>query len=74
MWTEQCREALDTLIARVCDDPELTAPDTSKLFELEVDTSQYALGAVLFQKDERGKRHAIGYALKTLNDAGAARY
>jgi hypothetical protein len=41
----------------------------NKPFELEVNASQYALGAVLFQRDERGKRRAIGYASRTLNKA-----
>jgi hypothetical protein len=36
---------------------------------LETDASAYAIGAVLFQKDERGKQHAIGYTFKTLNGA-----
>ena len=51
-WTDECEQSLDTLIARVCEDPELLAADRNKPFELEVDASQYALGAVLFQRDE----------------------
>ena len=50
-------------------DPILTAPDEKEPFELETDTSAYAIGAALFQKDERGKRRAVGYASKTLNSA-----
>ena len=50
-------------------DPILTAPDEKEPFELETDASAYAVGAALFQKDERGKRCAIGYASKTLNSA-----
>ena len=68
-WTPECHDALDKLIAKVTDDPELVAPDPTQQFELETDASNFALGAILFQKDDRGKRHAIGYASKTLNAA-----
>ena len=68
-WTQECRDALDKLITKVTDDPELTAPDPTRQFELETDVSNFTLGAVLFQKDDRGKCRAIGYASKTLNAA-----
>jgi hypothetical protein len=59
--------ALEELISQVCDNPELNAPDLSCQYKLKVDASQFALGAVIFQKDDCGKRQAIGFALKTLN-------
>ena len=65
-WTPECREALDALIKQVAQDPVLVAPNEDEPFELETDASAYAVGAALFQKDERGKRRAIGYASKTL--------
>jgi hypothetical protein len=34
---------------------------------LETDASAYAIGAILFQKDERGKWCTIGYTSKTLD-------
>jgi RNase H-like domain found in reverse transcriptase len=68
-WTDECCQSLDMLIAHVCDDPELNVADRERPFELEVDTLQYALGAVLFQRDEQGKWCAIGYASRTLNEA-----
>jgi hypothetical protein len=40
-----------------------------KQFELEVDASGYALGAVLMQRQEDGKHHPVGFYLMTLNDA-----
>ena len=55
-WTTKCHEALDKLIAKVMDDPELTAPDPTRQFELEMDASNFALGTALFQKDNQGKR------------------
>jgi hypothetical protein len=57
------------LIKQVAQDLILTAPNEDEPFELETDASAYAVGAALFQKDERGKRWAIGYASKTLNAA-----
>jgi RNase H-like domain found in reverse transcriptase len=68
-WTEECWQSLDTLITQVCKDPELNVADWDQPFELEVNTSQYALGAVLFQQDEWDKWHAVGYASWTLNEA-----
>jgi RNase H-like domain found in reverse transcriptase len=68
IWTTKQIEALNALIDQIAKDPILEASDKDKPFELETDASAYAIGAALFQKDERGKRRAIGYASKTLND------
>jgi hypothetical protein len=38
-------------------------------FKLEVDTSGYAIGAVLMQRQEDGKQHPVGFYSTTLNDA-----
>jgi hypothetical protein len=38
-------------------------------FDLEVDASGFAVGAVLLQKKEDGKRHPVGYYSATLNEA-----
>ena len=69
LWTKEHTEALDALIKQVSQDPILIAPNNREPFELETDASAYAVEAALFQKDERGKRRAIGYASKTLNSA-----
>ena len=53
--TSECRTSLDVLIKQVAQDLILTAPNEDEPFELETDTSAYAIGAALFQKDERGK-------------------
>ncbi len=68
-WMEKHKAALEQLIQNVIKDPVLTAPDPDKPFELETDASAYAVGAVLFQHDQHGKRKALGYASKTLNAA-----
>ncbi len=42
---------------------------TTNQFELEVDASGYAVGAVLLQRKEDGKKHPLGYYSATLNEA-----
>ena len=44
--------------------PTLTHSDQNKPFELEVDASNYATGAILFQQDDRGKPRPIGFHSK----------
>ncbi len=68
-WTPECRETLDKLISIVLTDPALQQPDMTKPFQLEVDTSAFATGAILSQKDDRGKSHAIGFHSKTFTEA-----
>ena len=40
----------------------------SRPFFLQVDTSAYAMGAILTQKDDRGKHWAVGFLSKTFNE------
>jgi hypothetical protein len=47
----------------------LYQPNFEKQFELEVDASLFAVGAVLFQRDEQGKRRPISYYSAVLNAA-----
>jgi hypothetical protein len=47
----------------------LAHPELDKPFELEVDASGFAIGAVLLQKKDNGKKHPIAYFSKTLNEA-----
>jgi hypothetical protein len=52
LWTERCTKALDRIIDILATAPVLTHPDPNKPFELEVDASDYAMGTILFQRDE----------------------
>ena len=61
VWTPECTAALDELIKAVTSDPVLYHPDFEKQFELEVDGSQFAVGGMLFQKDEEGRRRPVSY-------------
>jgi hypothetical protein len=55
-WTTECRESLNTLIDIVTSSPVLVAPDQDRQFELEVDASQFAIGAILWQRDPANKK------------------
>ena len=68
-WTSECQRAFDTLKTRVTTEPILAHPDLTKQFEVEVDASGFAVGAVLLQKKEDGKQHPISYYSSTLNEA-----
>src|SRR6266404_2559976 len=50
-------------------EPVLKQPELDKPFELEVDVSGFAVGAVLLQRGEDNKRHPIGYYSATLKEA-----
>jgi hypothetical protein len=54
-WTPECTQALDRLIHIVTSKPVLVPPDMERQFILEVDTLQYATGAILFQADRKLK-------------------
>jgi len=70
-WTPDCRTSLDTLINIVTLSPILVAPDQDHQFELEVDASQFAIGAILWQRDPANpkKLRACGYYSATLSPA-----
>ena len=69
VWTPECRTALDTLIDAITQSPTLAQPDLSLPFFIQVDASAYATGAILTQKDARGKHRAVGFLSKTFNEA-----
>jgi RNase H-like domain found in reverse transcriptase len=68
-WTEEHTQALDTLIKAVTSDPVLLQPNMEKPFTLEVDASQYASGAILYQEDNESRLRPVGYYSKTFNSA-----
>ena len=49
-------------------DPVLHRPDYDKPFVLEVDASQYATGAILYQENEHRCLCPVGYHSHTLNE------
>jgi hypothetical protein len=69
MWTDRQQQAFTTLKHQVTSEPILAQPVLNDQFDLEVDASGFAVGVVLLQKKEDGKRHPVGYYLATLNEA-----
>jgi hypothetical protein len=45
----------------------MALPDFDKPFEMKTDTSNYAIGGVLYQRDEEGHEHPIWYASRVLS-------
>jgi RNase H-like domain found in reverse transcriptase len=66
-WTEECTKALDTLIQLVEEDPVLQRPNYNRPFEMEVGPSQYATGAILYQRNDKQRLCPMGYHSQTLN-------
>ena len=69
VWTPECQTALDTLINIILNNPSLHQPNLNKPFFLQVDASTFATGAILTQKDKRGKHLAVGFHSQSFNDA-----
>jgi RNase H-like domain found in reverse transcriptase len=68
-WMDECTAALDKLIGIVTSDPVLHRPNYDLPFTLEVDTSQYTTGAILYQPNDKGRLCPVGYHSHTLNPA-----
>jgi hypothetical protein len=70
-WTPEYRASLDTLINIVTSSPIIVAPDQDRQFELEVDASQFAIGAILWQRDPANTKKlcACSYYSATLSPA-----
>ena len=51
---------MDKLAQAVAANPVLQRPNYDQPFFLEVDASQFATGAILSQKDERGRLRPVG--------------
>ena len=54
---------------QITSEPVLIQPKLEEPFKIEVNTSGYVIGAILIQRDEKGKRHLIAYFSATLTDA-----
>jgi hypothetical protein len=68
-WEARHQKAFEELKHRVTTEPILAHPVLTDPFELEVDASGFAMGVVLLQKKEDGKKHPIAYYSKTLSVA-----
>ncbi|GJW75537.1 reverse transcriptase domain-containing protein [Tanacetum coccineum] len=67
-FNEECTKAFETLKDKLANAPIMISPDWSLPFELMCDASNFAVGAVLGQREGKHFRH-IHFASKTLNNA-----
>src|ERR1700744_4766653 len=68
-WGPEQQKAFEELKTRICEEPVLLQPDQKAPFEVEVDASDYAMGAVLMQRDIKGILHPVVFFSKTMNQA-----
>ena len=68
IWTPECTAALNCLITLATTNPVLQQPNYNKPFKLEVDASQYATGAILYQCDANGLQCPVGYNSSSLTE------
>ena len=69
IWSKECEDAFQELKTRLTTSPILLHPDTQKPFIVECDASNFAIGAILSQKDDEGKLHPVAYYSRSLNNA-----
>jgi len=75
-WDQNCEEAIWKLIGLITSEPVIVPLDPDRQFILYVDTSQFAMGAILYQPNtERVDRHGnpllrpLGFHSQTFNKA-----
>jgi hypothetical protein len=68
-WGEEQTKAFDTLKLRLSRVALLRFPDLTKSLIVTTDASNYAIGAMLSQKDDHGVEHPIEFASRLLADA-----
>ncbi|KAJ9675844.1 hypothetical protein PVL29_024678 [Vitis rotundifolia] len=68
IWDERCQRSFEQLKLFLTTAPIVRAPNWQLPFEVMCDASDFALGAVLGQRED-GKPYVIYYANKTLNEA-----
>ena len=61
-WGKAEKEAFKKIRNRITEEPVLVQPDQNKQFEVEVDTSNFTMGAILMQRDEKGQLRPIASA------------
>ena len=69
VWGSKEQEAFDLLKERITSSPTLVIPWMDEQFELEVDASGSAMGAVLLQRQPNGTKRPINFMSKTFNQA-----
>jgi hypothetical protein len=67
VWIEECTKAFNKLKKRLSKAPVLIPPNWEKDFEVYVDASNFAIGSVLSQKDNKGKDKPIYFTSRQLS-------
>ena len=67
-WSHACEAAFDKLKTMLVTPPIMRSPNWDLPFEIMCDTSDYAIGAVLGQREDKNA-FVIYYARKTLDSA-----
>ena len=67
-WNPECQQAFDQLKDLCTKTPILAYADYKKPFQLQMDTSDLGLGAVLYQNDSHGQQRVIAYASHSLSN------
>lgn len=68
-WAAPQQEAFDTLKRKFCEQPILQMADPEQPFLLETDASNFAVGAVLSQRDVEGSWKPVAYYSKSFSEA-----
>ena len=68
LWEEDCQRSFEKLKTHLTTAQIVRAPNWQLPFEVMCDASDFAIGAVLRQREE-GKPYVVYYASKTLNEA-----
>ena len=68
-WNEKFKISFETLKELLRSHHILRLPDLIKAFILYTDASQYALGAILGQKDDEGNEYVVFFASRILKNA-----
>ncbi|RVW18640.1 Retrovirus-related Pol polyprotein from transposon 17.6 [Vitis vinifera] len=68
IWDDRCQRSFEELKLFLTTAPIVRAPNWKLPFEVMCDASDFAIGAVLGQRED-GKPYVIYYASKTLNEA-----
>ena len=67
VWQKVHQEAFEKVKLMLASYPVLAIPDWSKPFHIELDASEVATGAILYQIDETGVKYPIHYHSRTLS-------
>lgn len=69
VWSSACQQAFESLKFMMTHAPVLQAPDMSKPYIIETDSSDFGCGGVLLQKDDHGVLHPLAFESKKFSSA-----